>query len=259
MAQLVKTVQGLAIASVKTFQGLAIASAKTIQGVDNTAGGGAAAYTLVQVKTGSDDGGGVASVTMDAPITAGNAVFVFGKWEVPTGSLTAFAENGGGGTLLTPRTQADVEGVWGYKLNATGGGSTVSFTWSGAPLFSRVIVLEFDYGGTPSFVTSADGGADSNPGGATIETADATNSGTHRLNLAGAALYSSTVPTSPRIGNTAGFGGTPGTGTAGIITISDTHAWWGITNLAGGTDDDADCQYGINTMWAMQLACFAAN
>lgn len=38
MAQNVKTVQGLAIASVKTVQGLAIASAKTIMGVDNTSG-----------------------------------------------------------------------------------------------------------------------------------------------------------------------------------------------------------------------------
>ena len=40
MAQLVKTVQGLGIASVKTAQGLAIASAKTILGVDNTSSGG---------------------------------------------------------------------------------------------------------------------------------------------------------------------------------------------------------------------------
>lgn len=40
MAQNVKTVQGVAIASVKTVQGTAIASVKTILGVDNTAGGG---------------------------------------------------------------------------------------------------------------------------------------------------------------------------------------------------------------------------
>jgi hypothetical protein len=40
MAQLVKTFNGLAIASVKTVAGLAIASVKTIKGVDNTAGGG---------------------------------------------------------------------------------------------------------------------------------------------------------------------------------------------------------------------------
>lgn len=40
MAQLVKTVNGLAIASVKTVNGLAIASVKTIAGLDNTAAGG---------------------------------------------------------------------------------------------------------------------------------------------------------------------------------------------------------------------------
>lgn len=39
MAQLVKTVAGLAIASVKTVDQLAIASIKTIDGLDNTAGG----------------------------------------------------------------------------------------------------------------------------------------------------------------------------------------------------------------------------
>lgn len=40
MAQLVKTVAGLAIASVKTVNGLAIASVKTVNGLDNTSGGG---------------------------------------------------------------------------------------------------------------------------------------------------------------------------------------------------------------------------
>jgi len=40
MAKLVKTVAGLAIASVKTINGLAIASVKAISGLDNTAGGG---------------------------------------------------------------------------------------------------------------------------------------------------------------------------------------------------------------------------
>ena len=52
MAQNVKTVNGLAIASVKTWNGLAIASAKTILGVDNTAGG--AAYPNVQLPPTAD-------------------------------------------------------------------------------------------------------------------------------------------------------------------------------------------------------------
>ncbi len=38
MSDLVKTVQGLAIASVKTVQGLAIASVKTVQGLSNVSG-----------------------------------------------------------------------------------------------------------------------------------------------------------------------------------------------------------------------------
>lgn len=42
MAQNIKTIQGVARASVKTIQGIAIASIKTIQGVDNTGGAGAA-------------------------------------------------------------------------------------------------------------------------------------------------------------------------------------------------------------------------
>lgn len=44
MAQLVKTMAGLAIASVKTVNGLAIASVKTVAGLDNTS---SASYTLV--------------------------------------------------------------------------------------------------------------------------------------------------------------------------------------------------------------------
>lgn len=259
MAQLVKVVDGLAIASVKVVNDLAIASVKTIDGLDNTSGGGASAFTLVQTNNNSNDGAGVASVTMGSNVTAGNLIAVFVKWETPTANLTGITENGGAMTLLTPQTQSDVEGVWAYKLSATGGGTSISLSWSGSPTFTRAIVVEFDYGGTATFVTSVNGGAESNPGSGTIETADATNSGTHRLNVAGAALYSGVAPTNQAIGGTTGFGGTPGTGTNGIITTSDTHAWWGIGNLAGGANDDAQCEYGTTTMWAMQMACFAAN
>ncbi len=47
MAQLVKTVNSLAIASVKTVDSLAIASVKTIMSVDNTSGGGASLLQTV--------------------------------------------------------------------------------------------------------------------------------------------------------------------------------------------------------------------
>lgn len=222
-------------------------------------GGGASAFTLVNEDSNSNDGAGVTSVTMSTNVTAGNLVVAFMKWETPSGSLTGITENGGAMTLLTPQTQSDVEGVWAYKLSATGGGTSIALTWSGSPTFTRAIVMEFDYGGTCTFVTSVNGGAESNPSSGTIETADATNSGTHRLNVAGAALYSGVSPANQAIGGVTGFGGTPGTGTNGIITVSDTHAWWGIGNLAGAATDDAQVDYGVNAMWALQMACFAAN
>jgi len=53
MAQNVKTLNGLAIASVKTFRGLAIASVKTINGVDNT-GGGLASFSDDFIRADSD-------------------------------------------------------------------------------------------------------------------------------------------------------------------------------------------------------------
>lgn len=259
MAQNIKTIQGVALASIKTIQGIAIASIKTIQGVDNTSGGGASAFTLVQTNSNSSDGSGVTTVTMGSNVTAGNLIAVFVKWETPTGNLTGITENGGALTLLTPQTQSDVEGVWGYKLSATGGGTSISLSWSGSPTFTRAIVVEFDYGGTATLSTNVSGGSETNPSSGTIETADATNSGTHRLNVAGAALYSGVSPANQAIGGVTGFGGTPGTGTNGIITLSDTHVWWGIGNLAGGANDDAQVDYGVNAMWALQMACFAAN
>lgn len=58
MAQNVKTVCGVAIASVKTVQGVAIASVKSILGVDNTGGGGGTSYLVKQgfEGTGFDNG-----------------------------------------------------------------------------------------------------------------------------------------------------------------------------------------------------------
>lgn len=72
MAENVKTVQGLAIASVKTLQGLAIASAKTIMGVDNT--GGAPDWIDVMTVAGADSSessGGSAQLTRAHAISLG--------------------------------------------------------------------------------------------------------------------------------------------------------------------------------------------
>lgn len=65
MAQLVKTVGGLAIASVKTAMGLAIASVKTVNGLDNTAGGGGSlieAFTNGPFGSTRNDYGGIVGV-----------------------------------------------------------------------------------------------------------------------------------------------------------------------------------------------------
>lgn len=53
MAQLVKTMAGLAIASVKTVNGLAIASAKTVAGLDNTASGPNTYYDITTTHDGT--------------------------------------------------------------------------------------------------------------------------------------------------------------------------------------------------------------
>lgn len=76
MAQLAKTVNGLAIASVKTFDGLAIASVKTILGVDNT-GGYAASATILD---------GTDSMERDADLTgvADGLEFSVSGWFKPT-------------------------------------------------------------------------------------------------------------------------------------------------------------------------------
>lgn len=68
MAQLVKTMAGLAIASVKTVNGLAIASAKTIAGLDNTGGGSdvpAGALLSQDFESGSQPGDWTGSGTIN--------------------------------------------------------------------------------------------------------------------------------------------------------------------------------------------------
>lgn len=57
MEQLVKTDDGLAIASVKTVAGLAIASVKTIDGLDNTSSGGGGIALVATVKARNVSGG----------------------------------------------------------------------------------------------------------------------------------------------------------------------------------------------------------
>lgn len=250
----VNAVNGIAATSSSTIMGIANPSAILGQTL-SAGGGGASAFVLVQSKTALNDSGAVTTVTMDSNITAGNLIVVNGKCEDDE-VMTAFTENGVAGTIPAAATvnQSDLDLAGGYKLVATGGGTSIGVTFSGTPLFSRVIVREYSYGGTASFVVANSGSGADNPqgsgDGATIETADVTNSGTHRLNVACAGLYSSTAPTSPRIGGAAG---------SNFITQSDTHMWDTTGSLAGGVGDDADCQYSIDGKWTMNIMCFAAN
>lgn len=72
MAQLVKTMAGLAIASVKTVNGLAIASVKTVAGLDNTSGGGC--NTLRDFQDGLIDN----NVFAEPPVVGYGSSFVAG-------------------------------------------------------------------------------------------------------------------------------------------------------------------------------------
>lgn len=257
MAQNVKSVCDVLIANAKSVCDVLNANVKTLVGVDNTAGGGASAFTLVQVKTASNDGGTTTAVTMDSPIAAGNLVVIGVKWET-TGSVTGVTVNGGATTLGTIKSQS------GTALNqnaaytlAASSGTGVAISWTGAADWSRAIVMEFDYGGTATFSIGDSAGADTNPAvDPVIATAAVTNTGTHRLNVAIAGLFTGTVPTTPLIGGAAGFGGTPGTGTAGLISVSDTHAFWNIEQLAAET---AQASYAVDGEWTLRLLCFAAN
>lgn len=88
MAQNVKTVQGLAIASVKTVQGLAIASAKTIMGVDNTGGGGG-----ISIIANTADALGVnAGNSSDINSTGANLLVVFAG-DYDSNPATTIADN----------------------------------------------------------------------------------------------------------------------------------------------------------------------
>lgn len=79
MAQNIKTIQGVALASVKTIQGIAIASIKTIQGIDNTAGGGPNAF--------SDDFAGTGALGANWTVSAGAADRSSDKFRIQTGSF----------------------------------------------------------------------------------------------------------------------------------------------------------------------------
>jgi hypothetical protein len=71
MANLVKTVNGLAYASIKTRNGLAVASIKSMNGVDVTGSSGPPTYYAAN----KVDNGSTVSLVLAAPLTSGYIVF----------------------------------------------------------------------------------------------------------------------------------------------------------------------------------------
>lgn len=126
MAQLVKTMAGLAIASVKTVNGLAIASVKTVAGLDNTSGD-----TLWINQPNSDDNFSISSSQICSQgIQVSSAVTITRlKLELKSLSATSTvrvqfrtAQNGGGSTIgvscdvVVTSTQSVYEFVFGTPV-----------------------------------------------------------------------------------------------------------------------------------------------
>jgi hypothetical protein len=135
MAQLVKTVGGLAIASIKTVMGLAIASVKTINGLDNTAAG----YTTLRENDQTESTGFVATTSgyywhgskFTASVTGGDSgvrgkvILRLGKNGSPTGDVICciFSDSSGvPGSVLTNGTSSTV------AVSTIGADTQVEFT-----------------------------------------------------------------------------------------------------------------------------------
>lgn len=88
MAVLVKTLNGLAYASVKVKNGLAVASIKTINGVDATSSGGAISFIVETSKAGGANG-----VTSDAIDTTGADFLVAVACDFTSGSGGTFSDS----------------------------------------------------------------------------------------------------------------------------------------------------------------------
>lgn len=124
MAQLVKTMAGLAIASVKTVNGLAIALVKTVAGLDNTSGGGGGAPEFYQAASGST--GPSQSITTSGALTNGYAVFIDAY--TPFGGTDTATFNGSAMSLLgTISGGGRTCKIWGLSV-----GDLAAGTYTGA-------------------------------------------------------------------------------------------------------------------------------
>lgn len=212
------------------------------------AAGGASAFTKVQTKEATGGSGTVTSITMTSTLTAGTLLAAAVIWE-GSGSITAVTETTGSGAF-TSTTAAATGGngkiQWWYRLVATGGGTGISLTNTGTVTDQRIEALEFSYGGTATKVDDNRGASD---GTAALSTGNVTNSGTFRLNIAGAGRYEPGTYSSLVIGAT------------GADLEPDT---WGTNCGTGFTTGNLSAQAATIT-WtgaiatAVSVVCFAAN
>lgn len=197
MAQLVKTVSGLAIASCKTVNGLAIASAKTVMGVDNTSGGGGGnAFTLVGTPATQES---TNTITSGAP-TEGNLHLIYAACE---GISTAFtgctrgADTYTAGNLST-HANDELSGRFFWFLAASADATTVTtLTFTGTPSFQKIFSWIFSATGTHALDTQA---AATTGTGTSVATNTFTSSVDTGLAVAGIGLFGSRDRTVEKIG-----------------------------------------------------------
>lgn len=253
MAQLVKTVGGLAIASVKTMQGLAIASVKTVDGVDNTASGGGNTYAFVQtVSTLNGDSGSTTVASPSITVTAGNLIVAWVKWETATtisgvsDGTTAFTA----GTLKA-HANADLNGQFFYLLSGNSGAKTITVTFSASTPFRRIIVCEFSHTSAAAFDTQNTGSGSIAAAPVVIASGSITTNAAAGLALGGYSEYSGNTMNTPRVATNAAVG-KPNSTSVGLP-----WTWYFITS--GSVSGASDCNMSngnTNDAWVVNAIAF---
>jgi len=250
MAQLVKTIGGLAIASVKTLGGLAIASVKTVAGLDNTSGGGGGGpFVAVQNTNNTTSGQTVSTVSSISTsaitgVGAGHAILAWVKHEGAPTTITV----SDGTTSFSPGTKTnhsngDFSGQWFYLPSSVASG-TVTYTasFSVAKPFCSIIVWEYSYTGTASLDTEA---TNQSNGSTAVTSTNLTTSATNTVVLGGYGEYS------PELLSAALVNGSAANTLMQLASSSVSGAWARIMSgtftgaatatLSGGGTDDWIC------------------
>lgn len=252
MAQLIKTMGGLAIASVKVINALAIASVKTVDEVDNTASGGGNTYAFVQAV--STLNGDAASLTIASPsitVTAGNLLVIWVKNETAQ-TLSSVSDGTTTFSLGTEKTHTnnDLHGRFAYLLSGNAGAKTITATFtSSAATFRRIIVCEFSHTAAAVFDTQNTGSGTSTAPIVIASGSITTNAGAG-LALGGYSEYSNDVMNTPRVATNAATG-KPNSTSSGLPWM-----WYYITS--GAVTGTADCNMstGGSSDWVVNAIAF---